>query len=412
MVNIRNSTLRYEIVVALSLFVAVPLSYAQKKAGGAGSSQGGASSAGGSQGTASPSSSNAPFEIEMLSYAALDEIMDKLAEYSCNVPSSGGTKFGKILVLDTPTLQALQAFDAFYANAEALKSAFNSMRGVAGAGAGGIDMFADVTNAVAAAATASTSETSSSFTIQDPTAAAVFLRHLQRRLEAKRSCPSAYYAGVYSVDISGATIKGKRLNNIDEELGTLAVARSLTLNAIMTRPASDMTGNPPAMPCVATPTLVAGSNPAKYAISSQDPCVTVYNNLDGTYNSYLAGLSAPNAAGQPGLSTILQGYRLRGLFGTATAKAPMLGVYLNVAAAGGTQQDRKNLLTALFTGDWIRYSGGVSVNLIVFEIAGDDSKILFSDLVRYRTPLGMIKKPQVHSPTQNAGDNLMTFPAH
>ena len=52
-------------------------------------------------------------------------------------------------------------------------------------------------------------------------------------------------------------------------------------------------------------------------------------------------------------------------------------MYLSIVAAGGTQQDRKNLLTNLFTGDLIRYSGGVSVNAIVFLIASDDSKILF-----------------------------------
>jgi hypothetical protein len=44
------------------------------------------------------------------------------------------------------------------------------------------------------------------------------------------------------------------------------------------------------------------------------------------------------------LSSILQGYRLRALFGTAS----------NIAAAGVTQQERKNLILNLFFGDLIR----------------------------------------------------------
>ena len=89
---------------------------------------------------------------------------------------------------------------------------------------------------------------------------------------------------------------------------------------------------------------------------------------------------------------------------------------MNISAAGGTQQVRKNLLTAVFTGDWIRYSGGVSVNVIIFKIANgktaqtDNSAILYSDLVRYRTPLGHIKKPAQYDNAPEAGDNLNSVP--
>ena len=34
-------------------------------------------------------------------------------------------------------------------------------------------------------------------------------------------------------------------------------------------------------------------------------------------------------------------------------------VFWEASAAGGTQRDRKNLITNVFTGDWISYSGGV-----------------------------------------------------
>jgi hypothetical protein len=58
----------------------------------------------------------------------------------------------------------------------------------------------------------------------------------------------------------------------------------------------------------------------------------------------------------------------------------------------------------------------VSVNVIVFKIANgatpqaDQSAILYSDLLRYRTPLGHIKKPAQYDNAPEAGDNLNFVP--
>jgi hypothetical protein len=46
-------------------------------------------------------------------------------------------------------------------------------------------------------------------------------------------------------------------------------------------------------------------------------------------------------------------------------KATAYILYADVVAAGGTQIDRKNVLTVLFTGDWISYSGGLVVNVAI-----------------------------------------------
>ena len=476
----------------------VPETAAAQKKGSAAGAAPGASTPGGSP--AAPQgqgASNAPFEVEMLSYASLDQIMDKLTSRICKTGAS------KVVILDPPTLQNLESFDSFYANAEAIKTAFSAMTSAGGTG-GGIDDFADITNAVATVATASTSETSYTFSIQDPTAAIVLLNHL--RSSKAPGCTNVYYAGVYEVnDVNGATTDGTTpLNDASQELAAVAKTRNAALSEIVgqppaaapspapppaapppaaaapSAPAAPPSGGPPpsgggaslggapiapgapaaaATPCSATWTLAAGSTAANpvYTISSQDPCIAAFNNLDGTYNSFLAGLSTPNATtGQPLLSSILQGYRLRALLQTASspavpksdvvgvAVAPLpngaspssgapppgetspagetppaaeasasprsasdiLGIYLSIAAAGGTQQDRKNLLTALFTGDWIRYSGGVSVNVIVFHISGKSSEILYSNLLRFRTPLTKIKKPKSYNEEDNAGDNL------
>jgi hypothetical protein len=138
--------------------------------------------------------------------------------------------------------------------------------------------------------------------------------------------------------------------------------------------------------------------------------MAAYNNIDGTYNSFLAGLSTPNSTtGTPALASILQGYRLRGLLIKAQTD-PVLVIYLSIAAAGGTQQDKKNLIFSLTWGDWIRYSGGVSVNVIIFQVGGAKPRILFSDLLRYRTPLGQIGKPKGYNGAGNQGDNLSDLP--
>lgn len=364
------------------------------------------SSSGPSASSPTGSASSGPFEEQVLAYGSLEQILGKLATYSCATATQKNAN--GILVLDSATLQALQAFDSFYTNAEALSIAFQKMAGKSGAGAAGIDTFADITSAVATAATASNAETSSSFTIPDPSTALVLLGQMQKT----EGCPPQLYGGVYSVGAGAVKVGDKTLNSVETEINTLAQDRVDALKAV--RPTIDSSGKVqvnPTIPCQATPTPAGSGNNTVLAVSSQDPCIAAFNTLDATYNSFLTSLSSPNSStGQPALTSVLQGYRMRALLATASSDAPKLGVYVNVAAAGGTQQDRKNLLTNLFTGDFIRYSGGVSVNAIVFLIASDKSTILYSDLLRYRTPLKQIGKPSKYDGKPNAGDNLYSIP--
>lgn len=361
---------------------------------------------------AATSTSNAPLEVEMLSYGALDKIMEKIAVYACTTTPGG--PYNGVVVLDAPALQALQAYDGFSVNAKALAVNFAAMQGAAGAGSG-IDDFADITSAVSAAATASTSETSFSFTIQDPTAALVMLHHLQSQTTSV--CKTAAYAGVYGADeASPPTLHGTAIISTSDQLNGLAKLRVNALKAI-----SNAGQDPPGAArnqagCAPVPSSATAAN-SLYPIASSDPCVTAFNNLDTSYNTFLQSLSGTNAAtNQPVLSSVMQGYHLRAALASGTIVKPLLGIYVNIAAAGGTQQDRKNLLTAVFTGDWIRYSGGVSVNVIVFKIANgataqtDQSQILYSDLLRYRTPLGHIKSPAEYDKAPEAGDNLKSIP--
>jgi hypothetical protein len=364
---------------------------------------------------AATSSSNAPLEIEMLSYGALDKIMDKIAVFACN-NASDTSSYGGIVVLDAPALQALQAYDGFTVNVKALNDAFAVMQGTAGAGSG-IDDFADITSAVTAAATASTAETSFSFTIQDPTAALVMLHHLQS--QKSPACKPAAYAGVYGANEAAVpSLYNAKILSASAQLKALAGKRIDALKGISdagqgtTKALRDKGG------CAPVPTTAPAVGSLSLSqLSQADPCFAAFTNLDNSYNTFLQSLSGTNAAtNQPVLSSILQGYHLRAALASGTTAKPLLGIYLNISAAGGTQQDRKNLFTSIFTGDLIRYSGGVSVNVIVFKIANgataqtDQSQILYSDLLRYRTPLGHIKSPGKYDNAPEAGDNLKSVP--
>src|SRR5450432_2975595 len=107
----RSTNCVFASILIILTFISV--SDAQKKGGG-----GPAPAASAPASTAGQTSSNAPFEVQMLSYGATDQALQKLADYSCKLKPSPDYK--KILILDPPTIQALQAFDSFFANVEAL----------------------------------------------------------------------------------------------------------------------------------------------------------------------------------------------------------------------------------------------------------------------------------------------------
>jgi hypothetical protein len=143
----------------------------------------------------------------------------------------------------------------------------------------------------------------------------------------------------------------------------------------------------------------------------QDPRVAAFSTLDTTYNTFLGGLSTSNATtGEPLLASILSGFRLRSQLNALSGTA-VTAVYVNVAFAGGTQQDRKDLALNLTTGDLIRYSGAVGVNVIVFTLDGKNSAIKFSDFLRLRTPIEQMHNPATDKDKPfNAGDNLGDIP--
>jgi hypothetical protein len=301
-----------------------------------------------------------------------------------------------VVVIDQTTLANLEAYDSFDKTAQYFVQEFEKIAPpttptvfLAGAGP---DDFADTTAAVAAALAASTTESASTITIQDISADVKLSFLLANDPDCRRKQADVFYPGMYGEENTSLTGSFTKLVN-DHESAISTVATSLC-------PPTTTTTTTGAT--ITTPTATC-ANPAAIANSVK---ATAFNTLDASYNQFLQSWFATNSStGQSGLSSVLQGYGLHKLL--AAANRTIYEVFVNVAAAGGTQQDRKNLLTALITGDWIRYSGGIVVNTMIIKKTGPNPNptVLYADVLRYRSPLTHIKKP-IGKNSTHYGDNL------
>ncbi len=105
---------------------------------------------------------------------------------------------------------------------------------------------------------------------------------------------------------------------------------------------------------------------------------------------------------------MIQGFQLANvLAGPAEANGsfthPAYILLASILSAGGTIRDHKTLWTELSTGDKITFSGGVIVNVALWQ--SNDTAPLYSNLLRYRAPFSDVRDP---SNTANVtdGDNL------
>src|SRR5580692_5821302 len=124
-----HSVSAWRVLALLSVAAIFSLNASAQKKGG-GSPAASSSSAPASPTASGASASNAPVEVEWLAYSALDRVLQKVADFSCN----STTKNLTVVILDPPALQALEAYDSFYAQAESLNVAFVDMAPKSGAG--------------------------------------------------------------------------------------------------------------------------------------------------------------------------------------------------------------------------------------------------------------------------------------
>jgi hypothetical protein len=453
---------------ALSVFLIVVLATVSV-ASAQGGNKGGGAGGGGSANQSSPSGGgggNAPFESIMLAYGALDQAMHALARRTCLLAQQVDAREDPplIVIADQASLANLSAYDAFDRTSRFLTSTYramipppsaftfltaalggapanaslgvNSAAGItqndyiqidqeqmlvtssplgnvvtvqraqngtpiaphsaftqvvdltqlnaappevatpAAAGGGG-DTFSDITNAVAAVLVAGNAESGSTITIQDASAALTLSDHLLQ----EPGCANAeiVYPGVYGTSTS--------LTDFNRALDSVINTRQRALAALSTIPLPNGQGALPLR-------------------------LTAFNSVDAIFSQFSQSwLAANSTTGLSAFTPIVQGYGLRQKLTvvrnpgfTSRVQRQIYMVYVNVAAAGATLQDRKNAITALTTGDWIRYSGGVVINSMIFRQTANPP-LLFSDVLRYRSPLTTIHKP-IREDSTHFGDNL------
>jgi hypothetical protein len=428
-----------------------------------GPSQGGGQGPTQSQGqTPGAASVNGPFETVMLANGALDQLMQGLARRACIEARKGNANENPplIVIVDQASLANLAAYDAFDRTVRFLQMSYESMipppsaitlltsaipsaaattinvvsgagfnmndtiqidqeqmvlvsgggttwtvaRGenetmavthnqfaqvidltainappapvatpaVAGAGGTG-DTFADITSAVTSALIAGTTETASTVSIQDVSAAIKLAMHLNSDTFCATNSTEIVYPGIYG--------SAGDLADFENRLVSVTNARGTALAGLAVIP---------------LPTGMGAQTPLR---------ITAFNSIDTTYNQFIQNWFGITSSGQSGLTPIVEGYALRErLTVPADANRQVYAVFVNVATAGGTMQDKKNAITALVTGDRISYSGGVVVNAMIFRKSSPQS-VLYSDVLRYRTPLTRLVNP-IHKNSTHYGDNL------
>jgi hypothetical protein len=339
---------------------------------------------------------NAPFESVMLAYGALDQAMKTLAERTCSYvkPRSGGEAAPLIVIIDQASLANAQAYDAFTGTARLLEISFNRLGFVMPTKLEKSDLDkllastamtfapADITSAIATIMVASNTESASTITIQDVSAALKLSAYLTHDKGCKTN----------SVEVAYPAISVSDTKPLEDTFTNLAKSREDALERVVKKidsgtPATSATPATPGTP--ATPATNQWSN--------------AFNSLDGSYNLFLQSSFGVNGTtGQIGLASVVQGYGLRNILQSQNRQ--VYAVYVNVAAAGGTQHVTKNVVTAIFTGDLISYSGGVVVNTMIIKNASP-LEVLNADVLRYRTPLTGIENP-IHWGSTREGDNL------
>jgi hypothetical protein len=372
-------------------------------------SKGGGNNAGGTMGGGVGNNSGNPvggatqggatyFETQMLAYGGVNQIAAAIADQVCRLPSEA-----TVILYDQASFQNLQIWESFQATVAMLTDSYATMltddekkslniekkaaladllsgHGPSWAGAAGFGQLSGLVGAIAG----STTNNPATFTIQDSTMA-VSIAHQVKRCAAP---PKLIYYPIF-----GSSLNGDSTTAVTDQMTKLNQARAMVQNKVLAIPASS-----------SGPLL---NTSAAYSIL-QD-LNSQYDLLIGSVLNATAQAAAATAGTAPsGLTSLVQGADLQKRLEKATAYI----LYADVVAAGGTQIDRKNVLTVLFTGDWISYSGGLVVNVAITHAT--DNSLWLSDTLRYRSaplaPWATIGRPHNNPSLEsvNTGDNLST----
>ncbi len=323
----------------------------------------------------------APFESQMLAYASVDKIAADIIKQTCQALPE--TEKSNVVLYDQTAFGNLVAYNSYVQQALLVEAAYNGFalppipslvtREHAPTAA-----VQEVASVIMQFAQSTNSQSGSSITIPDP----AIIEKLAHDLQGT-PCPGKKVTSYYPPYGFASTEEEqhKEIDGISQNIKDIVNAK----NAAETR-------------------FEAGKFDAN---SRQAAELKTANDL---YTAFLQSLYSVNqSTGTPQMSSVIQGYRLAKILQTKNTSVLVEQFY----AAGGTVQDRKNVITSLTTGDWISYGGGAVIGFALIQgecnyavnIQDKCDVFVLADVLRYRTPPTKIHKPTDVSNIQE-GDNF------
>jgi len=297
------------------------------------------------------------------------------------------------------------------------------------------DPFADLISLLSAVAISSNVETPGQITIPDSNMAVALTREIKATCKSKKLTiiyPPLFGSGS-STDYSSADIQTEiqKLDDIRAVATRYVDDRNTTFvppNSSQTTTGST-TPPPKTEPLAQTQTTkstVTGSATA----TGDSVLVAALADINTLYDSFMNSLLQVNSStGVIGSASVIQGFQLatllRGIQSDCQVmgevknrpedplkipewysnwyKSPAFILLASIANAGGTERDHKTIWTALSSGDVITYSGGVIVNVALWQ--ADSIAPIYSSPLRFRVPFSDVIRP-VNLNGVDAGDNL------
>jgi hypothetical protein len=258
-----------------------------------------------------------------------------------------------------------------------------------------IDPFSDATSLLSAIAVSSNSESPGSIVIPDSAMAVAFTNQMQQHCSSDARKLTIIYPPLFGK----ASVSDISPSDIQSVLQELHDIRSCVIQRLDERN-DEWVQRQPSAPKGAAGAQAPAPGPSPPAVTSDPITTPALTDANGMYDSFMNSLFQVNSStGAVGSGAIEQGYQLAtALAGPmdqdkteATYSHPAYILLASILSAGGTMRDHKTLWTALSTGDKITFSGGLVVNVALWQA---NSKMpVYAGILRYRVPFSDVANP-------------------
>ena len=254
-----------------------------------------------------------------------------------------------------------------------------------------IDPFSDATSLLSAIAIASNSESPGSIVIPDSAMAVAVTDQLVNQCSAAPHSLEIIYPPLFGRS-SNTDVSTSDMQSVIQELHDV---RACTIKEIDGR-----TDTWAQKQLAAAPKPAPGATAANVNLTSDPITTPELTDVNGMYDSFMnVMLQANSTSGTYGSGAVEQGYQLATVLAgpidpdkeKPTYSRPAYVLLASILSAGGTTRDHKSLWTALGTGDKFTFSGGVIVNVALWQATSKAP--LYTKILRYRVPFEKVDDP-------------------